>query len=83
MSTGGRFLTSTERTERRTVTLAYSGPAVASGSMDAQELGPALVAVADLCQEATRLINGDRGGFLGYATWRKYLALAHGFTAAH
>ena len=31
----------------------------------------------------SRLINGDRGGFLGYATWRKYLALAHGFTAAH
>jgi integrase len=31
----------------------------------------------------SRLINGDRGGFLGYATWRKYLALAHGFTASH
>jgi integrase len=31
----------------------------------------------------SRLINGDRGGFLGYATWRKYLALAHGLTAAH
>jgi integrase len=31
----------------------------------------------------SRLINGDRGGFLGYATWRKYLALAQGFTAAH
>jgi integrase len=30
-----------------------------------------------------RLINGDRGGYLGYATWRKYLRLAHGFTAAH
>ena len=30
-----------------------------------------------------RLINGDRGGYLGYATWRKFLALAHGFTAAH
>ncbi len=30
-----------------------------------------------------RLINGDRGGYLGYATWRKYLALAHGYTAAH
>lgn len=30
-----------------------------------------------------RLINGDRGGFLGYATWRKYLKLAHGYTAAH
>ena len=31
----------------------------------------------------SRLINGDRGGYLGYATWRKYLGLAHGFTAAH
>ena len=31
----------------------------------------------------SRLINGDRGGYLGYATWRKYLVLAHGFTAAH
>jgi integrase len=31
----------------------------------------------------SRLINGERGGYLGYATWRKYLALAHGFTAAH
>ena len=30
-----------------------------------------------------RLINGDRGGFLGYATWRKYLKFAQGYTAAH
>ncbi len=30
-----------------------------------------------------RLINGDRGGYLGYATWRKFLRLAHGYTAAH
>lgn len=30
-----------------------------------------------------RLVNGDRGGYLGYATWRKYLALAHGYTAGH
>lgn len=30
-----------------------------------------------------RLINGDRGGYFGYATWRKYLSLAHGYTAAH
>jgi integrase len=30
-----------------------------------------------------RLINGDRGGYLGYAMWRRYLKLAHGFTAAH
>ena len=28
------------------------------------------------------LINGDRGGYLGYATWRKYLRLAQGYTAA-
>jgi integrase len=30
-----------------------------------------------------RLINGDRGGYLGYATWRKYLKFAQGYTAAH
>jgi integrase len=30
-----------------------------------------------------RLINGDRGGYLGYATWRKYLRYAQGYTAAH
>jgi integrase len=31
----------------------------------------------------SRLLNGDRGGYLGYATWRKYLKLAQGYTAAH
>jgi integrase len=31
----------------------------------------------------SRLINGDRGGYLGYAMWRRYLALAHGYTASH
>lgn len=31
----------------------------------------------------SRLINGERGGYLGYAMWRRYLKLAHGFTAAH
>ena len=30
-----------------------------------------------------RLINGERGGYLGYAMWRRYLKLAHGYTAAH
>jgi integrase len=30
-----------------------------------------------------RLINGRRGGYLGYAMWRRYLALAHGYTVAH
>ena len=29
------------------------------------------------------LINGERGGFVGYAMWRRYLALAHGYTASH
>jgi integrase len=31
----------------------------------------------------TKLVNGERGGYLGYAMWRRYLKLAHGFTAAH
>ena len=31
----------------------------------------------------SRLINGERGGYLGYAMWRRYLTLAHGYTAAH
>jgi integrase len=30
-----------------------------------------------------RLINGERGGYLGYAMWRRYLKLAHGYTASH
>jgi integrase len=30
-----------------------------------------------------RLINGERDGYLGYAMWRRYLKLAHGYTAAH
>ncbi|HUY47891.1 MAG TPA: tyrosine-type recombinase/integrase [Streptosporangiaceae bacterium] len=31
----------------------------------------------------SRLINGERGGYIGYAMWRRYLALAHGYTASH
>jgi integrase len=34
-------------------------------------------------QRYERLINGERGGYLGYAMWRRYLKLAHGYTAAH
>jgi len=30
-----------------------------------------------------RLISGDRGGYLGYAMWRRYLKFAQGYTAAH
>ena len=29
-----------------------------------------------------RFLNGDRGGYLGYATWRKHLKYAQGYTAA-
>jgi Phage integrase family len=31
----------------------------------------------------SRLVNGDRGGYLGYAMCRRYLKLAQGYTAAH
>lgn len=31
----------------------------------------------------TRLVNGDRGGFLSYSVWRRRLAQAHALTAAH
>jgi hypothetical protein len=31
----------------------------------------------------SRLINGDRGGYPGYAMWRRYLKPAQGYTAAH
>ena len=31
----------------------------------------------------TRLVSGERGGYLGYAMRRRYLKLAHGYAAAH
>ena len=31
----------------------------------------------------SRLVNGERGGYIGYAMWRRYLVLAHGYTASH
>ena len=31
----------------------------------------------------SRLINGERGGYLGYSMWRRCLTLAHGYTASH
>lgn len=34
-------------------------------------------------QRFERLINGERGGYLGYAMWRRYLKLAQRYTAAH
>jgi hypothetical protein len=32
---------------------------------------------------SSRLINEERGGYLGFAMWRRYLKLAHGYAAAH
>jgi integrase len=31
----------------------------------------------------SRLINGERGGYLSYTLWRRYLKWAHGYTAGH
>lgn len=39
--------------------LAYDGPAVSDGSMDVQELAPALQALGDLLQRSNELMNGD------------------------
>jgi hypothetical protein len=33
-------------------------------------------------RRAVALINGERGGYLGYAMWSRYLKLAQGYTAA-
>lgn len=39
--------------------IAYDGPALANHTMDVQALGPALLAIGDMCREAHRIINGD------------------------
>lgn len=46
--------------ERFQFQVGYDGPALESNEMDVRELAPALLAVADLLQEANRVINGDR-----------------------
>jgi hypothetical protein len=45
---------------RAAFNLEYAGPALAAGTMDAGELGTALVSVGQLIRQANKAINGDR-----------------------
>lgn len=40
--------------------ITYDGPALATHEMDAKELAPALMAMADLLESSVRALHGDR-----------------------
>lgn len=45
---------------RETLSLAYTGPALAAGEMDVRELAPALLAAAGFIEESARVLFGER-----------------------
>ena len=40
--------------------ISYHGPALADGSMNVRDLGPAMMAVGSLFESTNELLNGDR-----------------------
>ena len=45
---------------KKTLYIAYDGPALAAHEMDVKELAPALLAFSTLFEEANSMFNGDR-----------------------
>lgn len=45
---------------RATLKVAFDGPAIHDGTMDVRDLAPSLLAVGQLCEEANRVLNGER-----------------------
>ena len=48
----------TERSEAK-FAIKYDGPALENHTMNAKDLGPALLAISSLCQEANRVLTGE------------------------
>ncbi|MCM8737197.1 hypothetical protein M5E06_24060 [Azospirillum sp. A1-3] len=45
---------------RATLRVAFDGPAIHDGTMDVRDLAPSLLAIGQLCEEANRVLNGER-----------------------